>query len=132
MASEAVTGTQTQTWSTPRLSQILIQPPAWQLELIIHWRFKREDHLGSHWLMQTGHNILFCRVACKSFTSTEQNCFFLPDFHTKKLLAMKGMRKLIFSFCYLPSSWVPCKKIDTILWTVCAATRTLQAVLAHR
>ncbi len=37
----------------------------------------------------------------------------------------------IFSFPYLPPSWVPDKKIDLILSTMCVVTRKRRAGLTH-
>ncbi len=43
----------------------------------------------------------------------------------------KGISQLFFSFCCFPSTWVPDKKIDPILSTVCAVTRKGWAELIH-
>ncbi len=45
---------------------------------------------------------------------------------------LKGIYQHCFSFCYLPPSRVPDKKIDTILLTVCAVTRKRRTELDHR
>ncbi len=54
-----------------------------------------------------------------------------PQLTSNKTTDLKGYANF-FSFGYLPPSWVPDKKIDPILWTVCAVTRKRRAELTHR
>ncbi len=100
----------------------------------------------SLWLLfdeRTHHSRSFCETFFLSFCPS--TLFFLwfyflldhisnPNFFNKSrltLLDLKEIHQLFFSFCYLPSSWVPDRKIGPILSNVRTETRKKWAEFTH-